>query len=547
MSVFQAALIALFYAFARSSFSAGLGEYVFSQPLVAGTLVGLLLGDPLAGAALGGVLNLASLALSNVKVRFGPDIALASYVGIPIMLLNGITAGSPEALVIFAAIAVSGILLNYMSGMFNTLLAHWADFFAEKGEVTVVAFITIMPSQLWLFVIAFIPAFVMLRFDARALVDVAAAIPPWLQSALFMSQALLAALGIAISLRAVMHGSSAAYFILGWLGAQLFGLVPVTLLGASIATIHAFVARKRMEPSQETLIADALPSAQTDAPGPDDRLTLRLDGVDLRASFLLWVFFHNAALNFERVQNMGLATAMAPITRKLHRDVAERAACLRRHLPLFSTEFSFGAMLVGASAALEECRANGDAISEAEFVGAKSGLMAGLGVVGEALVVGVITTFGVAVGSALAQQQNLLGPFLFAVFEATAVLSIAYLSFHFGYSETRRAMGWARSNDWLRAGLFGAVRLGTFMLGALVISLVPLRLPPDAVIQFGQARIELQTVLFDRIMPYLFPLIVVLAMWWLLRFRNVSPMVLLGAVIVISFVASGLLRVVGWL
>ena len=50
MSLIQALLLALAYAFARSSFNFGLGTYVLSQPLVAGLLAGILLGDPARGA-----------------------------------------------------------------------------------------------------------------------------------------------------------------------------------------------------------------------------------------------------------------------------------------------------------------------------------------------------------------------------------------------------------------------------------------------------------------------------------------------------------------
>ena len=545
MSVFQAALIALAYAFSQSAFNAGLGGYILSQPLVAGTIVGLLLGDPLSGAALGGVLNLSTLALSNLRLRIGPDIALAGYVGIPIMLLNGFQADDPQALVIFGALAVFSILLVFMRGVFNSVLAHWADYFAERGDTTLVAFINVGPSQVWLFVVTFIPAFLLLRFDLQTMVNITSAVPLWVQSALRLSQYLLAALGIAMSARVLVQGSSAAYFFLGWLAAHALGPVPVTLLGASIATIHAFVARKRMEPSQDTLVADALPSDQVDLVATPGRSPLTPS--DLRVSLILWVFFHNAALNFERFQNIGFAAALAPIARKLYANAEERAACLRRHLALFGTEFSLGALAVGASVALEERRALGDAISEAEFVGAKTGVMAALGVTGDALVQGAVTAFAIAVGASLAQQHNLLGPFLFIVFEATVILSIAYASYRAGYLYVRRAAAWARVNDWLRAGLFGAVRLGAFVLGAWLLTFVPLQLPASAVIQIDSAQIALQSGVLDRIMPNMLSLVLVLVLWWLLRRRNTGPMVLLGALIVLAFVACGALSLVGWL
>ena len=548
MSVFQAAFIALLYTFARSAFNAGLGGYILSQPLVAGTIAGLLLGDPLSGAALGGAVNLGTLALSNLRTRFGPDVALIGYVGVSLMLLAGIKVDSPNATLVFAALAALGLALNFMRGVVNSVLTHWADFFAERGEVNVVSFINVVPTQVWLLMISFLSAFFMLRFDLKTLLDVAATIPHWMQSALLLSQYLLAALGIAMSLRLMMQGSSIAYFILGWLGAQVFGLVPVTLLGAGIATIHAFLARKRMEAAgaaSDMLITDTLPSEQALAiENPD---APRLTDNDLRLSLLLWIFFHDAGQNFERGQNMGLAAALAPVVTRLYTSAQDRAACLRRHLTLFSTEFSVGAGLVGATAALEERRASGDSISDAEFVGAKTGMMAGLGVIGDALIGGVITALGIALGAALAQQHSLLGPILFIVFETCIVLSVAYLSFYLGYNSLRRLESWAKSNDWLRAGLFGALRLGAFLLGALVIRFVPIQFPAAAVIRISAAQIPLQSVLLDSVMPGMAPLVITLSLWWLLRFRNTNPMVLLGILILLAIIACGFLRLLGWL
>jgi mannose/fructose/N-acetylgalactosamine-specific phosphotransferase system component IID len=43
------------------------------------------------------------------------------------------------------------------------------------------------------------------------------------------------------------------------------------------------------------------------------------------------------------------------------------------------------------------------------------------------------------------------------------------------------------------------------------------------------------------------PLAITLGLWWLLRYRNTNPMVLLGAIILVSVVACGLLRLIGWL
>ncbi|MCS7060113.1 MAG: PTS system mannose/fructose/sorbose family transporter subunit IID [Anaerolineae bacterium] len=544
MTVFQAALIALFYTFSQSAFSAGLGAYVFSQPLIAGTVVGFLLGDPLGGAAVGAMLNVIALALNPLRLRLGPDLALAGYVGIPFLLLNGIAVEQPQSTLTFGALAAFGMLLTFMRGVLNSVLAHWADYFAERGDATLVAFINLAPSQIWLFIVTFVPAFALLRLDLQAVLSVANALPAWIDNALRLSQHLLAALGIAMGMRLLLRGSGIAYFVLGWLASHLFGPAPLTLFGASIAAVHAFVARKQMERSPDTL-ADQGRSTSAALPVVTPAPTT-LAPADLRVALILWVFFHNAALNFERFQNIGFAAAMAPIARKLYQAVEERAACLRRHLSFFSAEFSTGALLLGATVALEERRANGEAIDEVEMVGAKTGAMAALGVVGEALVQGALMAPAVAVGASLAQQGNLLGPFLFVVFQAALIWSIAYVSFQAGYAHMQRAMNWARLNDWLRAGLFAFTRLGAFVLGGLLLAYVPVGLPPTMIIQIDGSQIALQAI-FDRVMPNMIPLAVTVGLWWVLRTRTISPIALLGALIVLSFALSGVLSVLGWL
>jgi PTS system mannose-specific IID component len=544
MSVLQAALIALFYAFARSSFNAGLGYYVLSQPLVAGTIAGAILGEPLRGAQIGGALNLALLALSPLQpqLRAGPDPALVGYVGVPLMLLSGLRVGAQDAVALFGALFVFGIVLNFAGGMFNTVVAHWADYFAEQANINAVALLNVVPTQIWLVLTSFLTAFVILLFDAPTITFLAATIPAWVQAAMSMSQSLLGALGIAISLRLVMQGSSVAYFLLGWLIAPSVGIVPASILGGSIAVIHAFLARRRADTSTATLATDVLPSDQSETYQADRRLT----PVELGTAFVSWMFFHDAGSNFERRQNLGFATALAPVARRLWESFDERNLALRRNLTLFASEWTFGASLVGAMAALEERRANGELVSDAELVGAKSGVMASLDAVGRAVMIGGLTSVLVAIGTDLARQGYLLGPFLFALAEAAAVLTVAFVSFRLGYVQLHRFGDWARSANWLRPALFGAMRLGTFVLGALVAQYVRLALPPTAALQIGDAQIALGPRVLDDILPGLIPLAITLGMWWLLRHRHANPMVLLGLCLVLAVIVAGAMGLAGW-
>lgn len=562
MSLIQALLLALAYAFARSSFNFGLGNYVLSQPLVAGLLAGILLGDPARGAALGGALNLITLGISQLRIRMGPDVALVGYVGVPLLLLSGLNADAPGAALIFTALIALGTLLNFASGFVNTILAHWSDLFAETGEIGVVSGITILPSQVWLFISSFLPVLLLLRVDTALLFQIADAIPAWLQIALVACQQLLAALGIALSLSLIMRGSSVAYLLLGWLASLTIGPLPATILGGSVAAIHAYLARRRQpvrdraatpDPARtlsgalggavEALIPDVMPSddSEDDLESPQSLSILQLS-----SSFILWAFFHNAAYNFERFQNLGFALALAPIGRRLWGTVEARAEFLRRHLTLFNTEWVLGSYIVGASAALEERKANGDAMNNSEFAGAKTSVMASLDVLGNVLMGGLVLALAVAIGAEIARTNGALGGVLFLVMASTAVIGIALFCYQLGYRQVRYWATWARVNDWLRAGLFGALRLGTFVLGALIVPYAGVHLPRGAAIHIGDASIGLGA-LVDGIGPHILPLVAVIWLWWWLRHRRANPLTLLFICVAVAFIACWLFSRFGWL
>jgi PTS system mannose-specific IID component len=542
MSVLQAALIALFYAFARSSFNAGLGRYVLSQPLVAGTIAGALLGDPLRGAQVGGAFNLGTLALSQLRVPIGPDVALIGYIGVPLMLLSGLRPDEPATAALFGALVVFGVVLNFAQGLFNSVIAHWADLFADRGDATSVALLNVVPTQIWLVLTSFVPALFILLFDAPTIAGIAATIPPWLQLVMDWCRYALAALGIALGMRVVIQGSSAAYFLLGWLSGPYLGFINGALLGGSIAIIHAFLARRQASANPDMLLADAGPSEQSEPYQP----TQRLGEAELQSSFVLWMFFHNAGLNFERFQNMGFATALLPVARRLCQTASERVLLLRRALNLFNSEWTFGAALLGAVIALEERRANGEAISDAEMVGARTGLMTTLDVLGTTLMTSVVASFGVAIGTALANQGSLLGPLLFMFVQSAFVLLVGFANFRLGYMLTQRFGDWARRNYWLRPALFGATRLGSFAFGALIGPLVAIALPSNGSVQIGAVSLALQTRLLDALMPGLLPLSVTLLLWWLLRYRQLNANVLLGGCLLGPLLGGLLAHALGW-
>ena len=548
MSVLQVVLIALFYALARSSFTAGLGMTVFGQPLVAGALTGLILGDPTRGVTLGAALNLGTLGLSILRARWGPDIALIGYVGVPILMISGAKPDSAQGLAVIAGLGAIGVVINFLAGSFNTVLTHWADYFAERGEPRMMVFLNVVPAQVFLFLLTFFPAMgLLLGPEIAGIAAWSARVPDWLTYLMTLFQRLLLLLGIAMALRAAGGGSAIAYAVLGWLAAQLvddqgaaFRVLALVGMGGAIAVIHAFVARRA---ASSELVPLSLEPATRAVMSTDPE---RVPPPSLTASFLLWQFFNGASTNFERGQNLGLASALSPVVLALYPDRDARTAALRRHLSLFLTEPTLGAGLVGALAAAEARVASGDVSdADSELVGGKVGAMAVTGALGDNLVAGLLTALMVSIGAGMGLQGSLLGPLVFIVLQSAVVLGGAWLAFRAGHRWARSGLAWAHDHEWLRAGGFAALRLGAFMLGAFVIRLVALSFPSAVVVVEG-ARMSFQGYL-DALLPRAIPLVITAWMWWQLRTRRLSPTALAGLCGAGALIVTGVMKALGWL
>ena len=82
-----------------------LDEAQFHRPLVACTLVGLVLGDMTTGIILGGTLEMLALGWMNVGAAMAPDAALASVVSAILVIVGHQSIGAGIALAVPLAAA----------------------------------------------------------------------------------------------------------------------------------------------------------------------------------------------------------------------------------------------------------------------------------------------------------------------------------------------------------------------------------------------------------------------------------------------------------
>lgn len=115
----------------------------FCYPLINGTIVGIILGDPLLGLTAGATINLAYIGWISAGGTMPSNIGIAGVYGTAITVLAG---ANPELGITLAIpIGLLGTLLWNLQMTLNSFWVHRLDANAEKAELNKVFF------NAWLF------------------------------------------------------------------------------------------------------------------------------------------------------------------------------------------------------------------------------------------------------------------------------------------------------------------------------------------------------------------------------------------------------------
>ncbi|HOU23223.1 MAG TPA: PTS system mannose/fructose/sorbose family transporter subunit IID [Anaerolineae bacterium] len=529
MSIGIAFVVGVLYYASLSPFFANLGFTVLYRPLVAGTLVGLVMGRPVEGMAIGANINVLYLGWLSAGGSLPGDPGLAGYLGTALALGGGL--GADAALAVAAPLGLLGGLTWALRLSTCSIFAHWADQRAEKADIDGVARMNYVPSQIWLFIIYAVPVMLAAYLGSQA---VAAALGwvgqnlGWAMGGLYTASGALAALGIALNLRFLFRGSLPAYFFLGFMIAALSGgsinLLSLAIIGTCVALLHVMFTSK----GEESL--SLFPTGGEKV----ERFKL-LSKNDLFQSWLRWLFFSHSCYNWERMQGMGFAHSMTPIIKKLYKTREDISAALKRHLVFFNTQPDIGGVVHGITIAMEEERAMGADISDDAINSVKTSLMGPMAGIGDTIQQGIVIPIALAIGMSLALQGNILGPVVFLVLMAIFVWGVGWWLWQQGYLQGRSAVTNILKGGALNRVITLAQVLGNFVMGALTVSFVSLATKIKFII--GGTTFELQKVL-DSLMPKMLPLLLVLFVWWLLEKKRISPTKIMVGIIVIALLGS---------
>lgn len=238
MSVVQAALVALFYYLSMSPWLCGLGYWTLYRPLVAGLVVGIIMGDPVQGTIVGATINLLYLGFISAGGSLPADPSLAGYLGTALALASGLDVQAALALAV--PIGMLGGIIWFTRMTVDALFVHWADRYAERGSTAGVAFCNIFPPQILLFVICFFPVFFACLYGPQAVQGLIAFLGAKVFKVLMVIGGMLPALGIAINLRALARRETMICYFLGFFLAVYLKLdiIAVGAFATVLALLH---------------------------------------------------------------------------------------------------------------------------------------------------------------------------------------------------------------------------------------------------------------------------------------------------------------------
>lgn len=236
MSVFEIVMVALVAAIC--GMGSVLDEGQTHRPIVACTLIGLVLGDLKTGIILGGTLELMALGWMNVGASMAPDAALASVVSTLLVIVGHQSIGAGIAVAI--PIAAAGQVLTIFVRTITVFFQHLADKYAESSNfrgIELCHFIALLLQGLRVALPAVLVAIAAETGLVTTLLD---SIPEVITKGLQIAGGFIVVVGYAMVINMMSAKYLMPFFFLGFVIAAFtsINLVGFGIMGAVLALLY---------------------------------------------------------------------------------------------------------------------------------------------------------------------------------------------------------------------------------------------------------------------------------------------------------------------
>jgi PTS system galactosamine-specific IID component len=240
--------------------------------------------------------------------------------------------------------------------------------------------------------------------------------------------------------------------------------------------------------------------------------------------------FLQASFNYERMQAGGFLVSQLPTLEKIYKDDKEGlSAAMQDNMEFINTHPNLVGFLMGLLASMEESREDRKTIK-----GMKVALFAPLAGIGDAIFWFTLLPIVAGVCASMALQGSILGPIIFfAVYVGIFLMRIFWT--HLGYNLGTKAISTIKDTS----AIIGkaATVLGCTVIGGLIAAYVKINVITEIVVNEAKT-VNIQTDFFDKIFPNILSIGYVFLMYYFLKKKKVSPVVLIVGTFVMAILLS---------
>ncbi len=231
-----------------------LDELQTHRPLIACTLIGLVLGDVKTGVIVGGSLELLALGWMNIGAALAPDAALASVISTILVIVGGQDIATGIAVAI--PLAAAGQVLTYVVRAITVGFQHAADKSVLDGNLNRLDWIHFGALMLQAMRIAIPALIVALTAGTDVVQTMLNAIPEVVTTGLKIAGGFIAVVGYAMVINMMRAGHLMPFFYAGFVIAAFtdFNLVALGVLGTIMAILYIQI-HPKYNKSQQVVVA----------------------------------------------------------------------------------------------------------------------------------------------------------------------------------------------------------------------------------------------------------------------------------------------------
>ncbi|MFX0560366.1 PTS galactosamine transporter subunit IID [Tepidibacillus infernus] len=240
--------------------------------------------------------------------------------------------------------------------------------------------------------------------------------------------------------------------------------------------------------------------------------------------------FLQASFNYERMQAGGFTVAQLPFIKKIYKDDKKGLSeAMKDNLEFINTHPNLVGFLMGLLLSLEEGKEDRNLIK-----GLKVALFGPLAGIGDAIFWFTILPIVAGISASFAEQGSILGPIIFFSVYLT-IFAFRIVWTHLGYNLGVKAIEKIKTSSQTISK--AATILGVTVIGGLIASYVHINILTEVAIN-AEHSVSLQTDFFDKIFPNILPMAYTLLMFYFLKKKKVSPVVLILGTFIMAIVMS---------